>query len=52
MNRSLVIRMTEEDLARIKLEAQRHGKDMSALIRHMLIDARIINPICSSLENI
>ena len=52
MNRSLVIRLTDEDQANIKMEAQRQGRDMSAMVRHMLIDARIIRPVCSSLEDI
>lgn len=52
MDKSLVIRVSEEDDANIKIAAQRQGMDKSQMIRKMLIDARIIRPVCSGLDDI
>ncbi len=52
MNRSLVIRLTDEDQSRIRIEAQRQGIDMSAMVRQLLIRERVIRPVCAELDDI
>ena len=45
MDRPFQMRFHSEDLANLKLAAQRSGKDVSAFIRELLIKEKIINPI-------
>ena len=45
MTERLVIRATAEDLANVKLAAQQKGMDSSTLIRQLLIEQKIIQPL-------
>ena len=45
MSKTIVFRAHEEDIANIKLAAQKKGKDCSAFIRDLLIREGIIKPV-------
>lgn len=51
MNKTITMRATEDDIATIKLQAQRKGKDMSQFLRDILIAERVINPMGVAQEN-
>ncbi len=44
-NESIIFRCAPADKANVKLEANRRGVNMSGLIKALLIDARIIEPV-------
>lgn len=45
MDTRIFFRCTEEDRVAVKLEAQKHGKDMSCYIRDLLIREKVITPL-------
>ena len=45
MDRQIIFRGTEADVANLKIAAQERGIDVSALIRTTLIKERLINPV-------
>ena len=45
MNKQIIMRAHEEDLANLKMAASEKGIDVSGLIRSVLIKERLINPV-------
>lgn len=45
MNKVIVFRAHEEDIANLKLAAMSKGKDVSGFIREILVRERVLNPI-------
>ena len=45
MDKVFGIRMTEKDIAELKLHAQKRGVDVSTLIRMTLIDRQLLSPL-------
>ena len=45
MNKQIIFRGTEADVANLKVSAQERGLDVSGLIRQVLIQAKCINPV-------
>ena len=45
MTNTISIRATADDVAQIRLKAQRRGMDLSAYLRDLLIRNQIINPL-------
>ena len=45
MNLNFMVRCTPDDKLALKLEAQKRGMDVSQLIRTILIQEKILNPV-------
>ena len=45
MEKRIQLRVTEADIAALKLESMKRGLDMSGLIRSVLIQQKILDPL-------